>query len=194
MEAPSAPVKCANNCGFFGSPGNANMCSKCYRTMVLDKKNEQQVFDPSSTPAVASKGPSDMVITGKVGPTPLEALSAVHTDIRAGEPSGAMAATSLEPASSLKAAEAASPAAAAPAAAAPAAAASGPATPSGPKRCHACGKKVGLTGFTCRCGQLFCAGHRYGDAHGCTYDFKSAGRNMIAKANPVVRAEKVAKV
>merc|ERR1719318_1395017 len=28
-------------------------------------------------------------------------------------------------------------------------------------RCLSCKKKVGLTGFTCRCGGLFCSIHRY---------------------------------
>merc|ERR1711936_1425680 len=32
-------------------------------------------------------------------------------------------------------------------------------------------KKVGLTGFTCRCGGLFCSIHRYSDKHDCTFDY-----------------------
>merc|ERR1719232_207314 len=33
-----------------------------------------------------------------------------------------------------------------------------------------CKKKVGLTGFTCRCGGLFCSIHRYSDKHECKFD------------------------
>merc|ERR1711976_705687 len=37
-------------------------------------------------------------------------------------------------------------------------------------RCHTCKKKVGLTGFQCRCGGLYCGLHRYSDKHDCTFD------------------------
>ncbi|KAJ0961744.1 hypothetical protein J5N97_000063 [Dioscorea zingiberensis] len=37
----------------------------------------------------------------------------------------------------------------------------------GPTRCNACKKRVGLTGFNCRCGNIFCAVHRYSDKHSC---------------------------
>ncbi|XP_015876028.1 zinc finger A20 and AN1 domain-containing stress-associated protein 8-like [Ziziphus jujuba] len=64
----------------------------------------------------------------------------------------------------------------------------------GPKRCNTCNKRVGLTGFNCRCGNLFCAVHRYSDKHSCPYDYQTAARDAIAKANPVVRAEKLGKI
>uniref|UniRef100_A0A0D9ZEA1 AN1-type domain-containing protein n=1 Tax=Oryza glumipatula TaxID=40148 RepID=A0A0D9ZEA1_9ORYZ len=61
-----------------------------------------------------------------------------------------------------------------------------------PNRCAACRKKVGLTGFKCRCGGNFCGGHRHADAHGCGFDYKSAGKEQIAKQNPLVVADKLA--
>ncbi|GAU12680.1 hypothetical protein TSUD_121720 [Trifolium subterraneum] len=61
-------------------------------------------------------------------------------------------------------------------------------------RCSGCRKKVGLTGFRCRCGDLFCSEHRYSDRHDCSYDYKAAGREAIAKENPVIRAAKIVKV
>ncbi|KAK9692372.1 hypothetical protein RND81_09G259800 [Saponaria officinalis] len=62
------------------------------------------------------------------------------------------------------------------------------------KRCSGCRKRVGLTGFRCRCGDLFCAEHRYSDRHECSYDYKTAGRAAIARENPLVRAAKILKV
>ena len=58
-------------------------------------------------------------------------------------------------------------------------------------RCFICRKKVGLTGFKCRCGSTFCGEHRYPEKHECSFDFKGAGRDAIAKANPVVKADKL---
>ncbi|XP_059628863.1 zinc finger A20 and AN1 domain-containing stress-associated protein 5-like [Cornus florida] len=61
-------------------------------------------------------------------------------------------------------------------------------------RCVGCRRKVGLTGFRCRCGELFCSEHRYTDRHDCSFDYKTYGREAIARENPVVRASKILKV
>jgi len=44
-----------------------------------------------------------------------------------------------------------------------------------------CGKKVGLTGFDCRCGYVFCAKHRYAETHDCDYDHQQRGRDILQK-------------
>ncbi len=61
-------------------------------------------------------------------------------------------------------------------------------------RCSGCRRKVGLTGFRCRCGDLFCSEHRYSDRHDCSYDYKAAGRESIARENPVVKAAKIVRI
>lgn len=50
------------------------------------------------------------------------------------------------------------------------------------------------TGFDCRCGNLFCAIHRYSDMHACPYDYKAEAAEKIRKENPVVVAEKIQKL
>ncbi|KAL8193117.1 hypothetical protein R6Q57_027021 [Mikania cordata] len=61
-------------------------------------------------------------------------------------------------------------------------------------RCGSCKRRVGLTGFTCKCGTTFCGSHRYPEQHACTFDFKTIGKEAIAKANPVVKAAKLEKI
>ena len=61
-------------------------------------------------------------------------------------------------------------------------------------RCFACNKRVGFTGFKCRCNYTFCASHRHSNKHNCTFDYKAMGRESVAKANPAVIAEKMDKV
>ncbi|RZC86844.1 hypothetical protein C5167_030195 [Papaver somniferum] len=58
-------------------------------------------------------------------------------------------------------------------------------------RCSGCRRKVGLTGFSCRCGDMFCWEHRYSDRHDCSFDYKAAGRESIARQKPVVKAAKI---
>ncbi|MQM09733.1 hypothetical protein Taro_042616 [Colocasia esculenta] len=61
-------------------------------------------------------------------------------------------------------------------------------------RCSSCQRRVGLTGFRCRCGVLFCARHRHADSHDCSFDYKAAGRDEISRANPLIRAAKIIKI
>ena len=63
-----------------------------------------------------------------------------------------------------------------------------------PNRCGTCRKRVGLTGFKCRCGITFCGTHRYPEKHECGFDFKSVGREEIAKANPLIKADKLRRI
>jgi len=61
-------------------------------------------------------------------------------------------------------------------------------------RCWTCNKKIGLTGFKCRCDYFFCTNHRYSDQHNCPFDYKKLGREQVAKANPLVQAAKITKI
>jgi len=61
-------------------------------------------------------------------------------------------------------------------------------------RCQVCRKKVGLTGFVCRCGGLFCSIHRYSDKHNCTFNYRELGAEEIRKNNPVILGEKIHKI
>lgn len=61
-------------------------------------------------------------------------------------------------------------------------------------RCGVCKKKIGLTGFDCRCGGMFCPNHRYTDQHNCSYDYRTEERAKLRKDNPVVEHEKIEKI
>jgi len=55
--------------------------------------------------------------------------------------------------------------------------------PAKPKNvCGHCKKRLGIAGaFTCKCGQVFCAQHRYSDKHNCEYDFRAAQKSRLAE-------------
>ncbi|KMZ59706.1 Zinc finger A20 and AN1 domain-containing stress-associated protein [Zostera marina] len=61
-------------------------------------------------------------------------------------------------------------------------------------RCSFCNKKIDLMGYKCRCDDVFCSVHRYSDKHNCGFDYKTLAKDAIAKANPVVKAEKIEKI
>lgn len=59
------------------------------------------------------------------------------------------------------------------------------------KRCKTCSKQLGLLGFQCRCGDLFCGMHRYPGEHGCKVDFKSSACKTLAEENPACIADRM---
>ncbi|PHT96743.1 Zinc finger A20 and AN1 domain-containing stress-associated protein 8 [Capsicum chinense] len=42
--------------------------------------------------------------------------------------------------------------------------------------------------------ELALAVHDYSDKHNCPFDYRNAGQNAIAKANPIIIAEKLNKI
>lgn len=69
-------------------------------------------------------------------------------------------------------------------------------SPSKPKKrkCLKCKKKIGLTGFECRCGGLFCSIHRYANEHSCTFDYLAEGKKQLTKELPKSEVEKIKKI
>ncbi|XP_010448442.1 PREDICTED: zinc finger A20 and AN1 domain-containing stress-associated protein 10-like [Camelina sativa] len=63
--------------------------------------------------------------------------------------------------------------------------------PVGKRRCGICKRKVGVLGFKCRCGHMFCGSHRYPEEHSCPFDYKQSGRVALATQLPLTRADKL---
>ncbi|XP_068626329.1 AN1-type zinc finger protein 6 isoform X2 [Battus philenor] len=181
MERESNPMEalCRSGCGFYGNPSTDGLCSVCFKE-ALKKKQQPPATTPS--PVAASFVPTP---TPTPTPTPLAAaaptvpsLSAqlqTHTDLE--EESGAGTSGASTGASDTDADDK---------------------DPSKDKkkknRCAVCRKKVGLTGFECRCGGLFCAVHRYSDKHDCSFDYRELGAQEIRRNNPVVVSQKIHKI
>lgn len=63
------------------------------------------------------------------------------------------------------------------------------------KRCSWCNRKTGLAStYVCRCGNNFCATHRYAELHHCSHDYKTEGRHILQRNNPVIKASKLPKI
>ncbi|KAK4343809.1 hypothetical protein RND71_036903 [Anisodus tanguticus] len=163
-QTREGPILCVNNCGFFGSAATMNMCSKCHKDMIL--KQEQAKLAATSI---------ENIVNGSSSSNDKEPVVAATIDVQTG--AAELKVVSVETSAGLASGQS-----------------SEMKPKEGPSRCNTCRKRVGLTGFNCKCGYLFCAVHRYSDKHDCPFDYKNAGRDAIAKANPVVVAEKLNKI
>lgn len=165
LHEPGSHRLCANNCGFFGSPTTLNLCSKCYKDHCL---KEQQLKD------------AKLAVEKTLTPPETSSVSSLPSaDAKIDHTTGFVEPKAEEPAAEDSVSTSAAPA-----------------VPEAvqPHRCATCRRRVGITGFKCRCGITFCGSHRYPEQHGCAFDYKVVGREAIAKANPVVKGKKLDKI
>ncbi|CAI0428061.1 unnamed protein product [Linum tenue] len=177
FKAPEALTSCVNNCGVTGNPATNNMCQKCFTATTATATTSSSSAASSLATILNGSSPASSATTT----TATTSKSRVSVDTSPRSSFSRSPARDLPPETSPDAD-----------------------TPSDQEklalarkavnRCSGCRRKVGLTGFRCRCGELFCSEHRYSDRHDCSYDYKTAGREAIARENPVVKAAKIVRV
>ena len=184
------------------------MCSKCYREKTAEEERVRAgekaavaaLSTPVDTAALSQPFTSALTAVGSKAPQPeppvvepmqLDAPTDLSVPVKAESPPAPTLPQTSDPAVPVQPAVELTPSTSASAKSAEAAAAAERPPQKNPGRCFVCNKKIGLTGFKCRCEYMFCASHRYPEKHDCSFDFKTLERQRLARNNPLVQADKV---
>jgi hypothetical protein len=199
-SAPTGTVPCAGGCGFFGTSRMDNFCSKCYKKLPSQERDnlwtgilleDEASVLKQEQPIKSAEGDSDLsslilgaavIIHGLQGARELNGrrgwlVKYSEDNSRFCVKLKGEDGTKAIKASNLKRLDHVEPLAA-----------SAVLVQKDKTKCWWCSKKCGLTGFSCRCGYVFCSRCRHAEDHACDFNHQRFGQESLRKSNPKVEA------
>ncbi|XP_044470496.1 zinc finger A20 and AN1 domain-containing stress-associated protein 1-like [Mangifera indica] len=174
--------KCANGCGSLVPEENLNYCENCFQLLLVEEQAAIEAAERAETAFSNETNPGENWVRAQTSTISMkEWISIIRRNERARQMDVLGSSSAVPPpltvvSGSDQVNE------------------GGEVEEARAVRCPVCRKKVGQMEFRCKCGGVFCIFHRLSEEHECSYDYKGLGRQAIAKANPVIRRDKVKKI
>ncbi|KAF3824608.1 hypothetical protein GH733_009942 [Mirounga leonina] len=190
------PVLCSTGCGFYANPRTNGMCAACYREHLQRQNSSNGRISPPAAPVSSLSECLPVQCTDGSVPDarPHLFICAAKPCIKSVTLSESVASSQVDSTSVDKAGPETEDLQASVSDTAQQPSEEQSKSPEKPKQkkncCFMCRKKVGLTGFECQCGNVYCEVHHYSDVHNCFYSYKADVAEKIRKEHPVVVGEK----
>lgn len=152
------PQRCKGGCGFYGDPSKGGLCSVCFKKQTIDTISSSLKPNGTTTTTTGSGSESEKKEGSGIGAT----LTGLSTSKKFNVAVRIVWAVKRWRRKIVRQPQ------------------------TNKERCWKCNRKIGFSGYECRCGYIYCSLHRYAHEHDCRVDHTRRYKEQLSRNNQKV--------